>query len=146
MLHVTYEAVDKPDRIAVVDEERGKVRIAVDKTAPLDVVVRELNTEFERFLAAADWFQLWHTGEIVSRGTPDSPLGVVFIIDPLQPVGTEIQERRGLVSILIHPGLTTEEFVAAMNPAVDKFLARGCWFQHYAGEIIDMSPEPMSKV
>jgi hypothetical protein len=33
-----------------------------------------------------------------------------------------------------------------MNPATKKQLSGGRWFQLYAGEIIDNSPEPMSQV
>ena len=145
MLHVTYEAVAGPARVAEVDEERGRIRVTIDGAAPLKAIVNELNDELKRLLSTSDWFQLWRN-EIVSRGTPDCSLCVVYILDPLQPVGVEIQERRGLVSILIHPGLNAEEFAAAMNTATKKFLDAGCWFQHYAGEIIDMSPEPLSQV
>ena len=145
MLQVTYEAVARPDRVAAVDEERGSIRVTVDKTAPLPLVVQHLNRELERFLATSDWFQLWRD-EIVSRGTPDCSLRVVYLLDGLEPGGVEIQERRGLVSVHIDPDLSVEEFAAAMNPGTKEFLDGGCWFQQYAGEIIDMSPESMSQV
>lgn len=145
MLHVTYEAVDRPARLAEIDEHRGRIRVVVDKDAPLAAVVQQLTAEIEQFLTTSDWFQLWKD-EIISRGTPDCSLRVVYLLDPLEPGGVEVQERRGLVSVHIDPDLTVEEFAAAMNPATKTFLDGGCWFQHYAGEIIDMTPEPMTQV
>lgn len=145
MLHVTYEAAVDPDRFAEVDEERGAIRVLVDRAAPLALVVQHLNDELEKFLATSDWFQLWRN-EIISRGTPDCSLAVVYLLDPLQPGGVQIQERRGLVTVHIDPALSVAEFAAAMNPATKQFLDGGCWFQQYAGEIVDNSPEPMSQV
>lgn len=145
MLHVTYEAAYGPDRVAEVDEERGTIRVIVDQSAPLGLVVQHLNDKMKRFLATSDWFQLWRD-EIVSRGTPDLTLSVVYLLDPLEPGGVQVQERRGLVSVHIDPDLSVTEFAAAMNPATKQFLDGGCWFQQYAGEIIDNSPEPMSRV
>lgn len=145
MLHVTYEAVDQPDRLAHIDEDRGRVRVIVDKAAPIAAVVQQLNTEIDQFLTTSDWYQLWRD-EIISRGTPDASLSVIYLFDALEPGGVQLQERRGLVSVHIDPSLTVAEFAAAMNPATQKVLDAGCWFQHYAGEIIDNSPEPMSQV
>lgn len=146
MLHVAYEAVDLgPERVAAIDEDRGSIQVRVSQRSPLDVVVRCLNTEIERFMAASHWFQLWRD-EIISRATPDISLQVVYLLDRRQPGGVEIHERKGLVSVHIDPALTVAEFAAAMNPATEKFLDGGCWFQLYAGEIIDNSPETMSQV
>lgn len=146
MLDVTYEAVDlMPGRLAVIDEERGRVQVRVDASAPLPDVVRQLNIEVDQFLAASDWFQLWED-EIVSRATPERPLRVVYLLKMKVPQTVYIEERKGLVTVYIDPVLTAEEFAAAMNPAIRDFLDGGQWFQLYAGEIIDNSPESMRQV
>lgn len=142
MLCVTYEAVEDlaPGRLAWIDEDRGSLRVELDKNAPLEDVVRQLNIEFEELLAEAHWFQLWR-GEIVSRYTPDAPLSVHFILERLrcQPPDTAaVLEDRGLVKVHIDPGLDTEMFAAAMNPGVRQLLHAGQWFQLYAGEIVTM--------
>ena len=147
MLHVTYEAVEdlEPRRLARIDEERGGLRIKLDKFESLEDVVRQLNIEMVQFLDRADWFQLWGE-EILSRHTPRSPLAVWFLLECREPFGVEFREGRGVVKIYIDPILTTEQFAAVMNPAVKNLLDGGQWFQQYAGEIIDHSPEPMSRV
>ncbi|NUP15424.1 MAG: hypothetical protein HOZ81_04835 [Streptomyces sp.] len=105
-----------------------------------------MNEEIDQFLATSNWFQLWDD-EIVSRATPGCSLRVVYRLDPRVP-GPEIGlgERKGLIVVYIPPEFTTEEFAVAMNPVSEQFLAGGRWFQMYAGEIIDNSPEPMSQV
>lgn len=148
MLDVAYIAVDDlpPGRLARIDEDRGTIRVCVDKTAPLPDVIRQLNIEIDQFLAESHWFQLWDE-EIVSRATPGCSLRIVYRLDSRVP-GPEIGigERKGLVTVYIPPEFDTEQFAAAMNPVTDEFLAGGCWFQMFAGEIIDNSPEPMSQV
>lgn len=143
MLDVTYEAVDDlpPGRLAKIDEDKGKIRVRLDAAAPLADVVCQLNTEIRNLMASAHWFQLWGD-EIVSRDTPDRPLGIDYLLEMKVPGSSWVEERRGLVSVFIDPRLCTEGFAASMNPATKKFLAGGCWFQLYAGEIIDNSPEP----
>ena len=147
MLHVTYEAADdlEPGRLATIDEDRGELLIRLDKTQPLARVIRQLNVEWEQFLSRADWFQLWGK-EIVSRHTPDRPLRVQFILVPGFSQSIGIGEDRGVVPVYVAAGMTTAQFAASMNPAVRDFLDRGRWFQLYAGEIIDHSPEPVSRV
>lgn len=146
MLHVTYEAVDLgPDRLAEIDEDRGRIQFRVSRSAPLKAVVRQLNVELDRFLLTSDWFQLWKD-EIVSRDTPGCSLRAVYLLERDEPDGVSIRERRGIVRIRIDPGLTVAEFAAAMNAATAKFLAGGQWFQMYAGEIIDMTPEELTEV
>lgn len=148
MLDVAYIAVDDlpPGRLAQIDEDRGTIRVRVDKHAPLSDVIRKLNVEIDQFLATSHWFQLWGD-EIVSRATPGCSLHVVYRLDPRVP-GPEIGlgERKGHITVYIPPELTTEEFAAAMTPVSEEFLAGGRWFQMFAGEIIDNSPEPMSQV
>ena len=148
MLDVAYIAVDglPTGRLAQIDEDRGTIRVRVDKNAPLPDVIRQLNDEVDQFLATSHWFQLWDD-EIVSRATPGCSLRVVYRLDPRVP-GPEIGlgESKGLIVVYIPPEFDTEEFAAAMNPVSAEFLAGGRWFQMYAGEIIDNSPEPMSQV
>lgn len=149
MLDVAYEAVEDlaPGRLAAIDEDRGTIRIRLDKNASLAAVVRQLNTEIERLLSSSHWFQLWKT-EIVSRDTPGCPLRVRYLFHPGIPrdLGACVGESRGTVRVYICPELTTEQFAASMNEATKEFLAGGHWFQLYGGEIIDNSPEPMSRI
>jgi hypothetical protein len=148
MLDVAYEAATDlaPGRLAQIDEDRGTIRVRLDKHAPLADVVRQLNTEIERLMSSSHWFQLWGT-EIVSRDTPNSPLRVEYILKMKEPRGAFLEERKGLVSVFVDPALDTEQFAAAMNSATEKVLAGGHWFQLFGGEIIDNSPEqPMSRI
>jgi hypothetical protein len=147
MLDVTYEAVNDlpPGRLADIDEDRGRIRVRLDKTQPLADVVRQLNIEVDRLMSCATWFQLWKD-EIVCRDTPDRPLRVEYLLEMKEPEGTYIEERKGLVSVYIDPALGTSGFAAAMNPATRNLLAGGQWFQLYAGEIVDNSPEPMRHI
>lgn len=147
MLHVTYEAVEDldPGRLAQIVEDRGRIQVRLDRNAPLPDVVRQLNIEVEDLMSAACWFQLWKD-EIVSRGTPGSPLRIQYLLHCEEPDCAVVRENKGLVRVHIDPGLSVEQFAAAMNPATEKFLSGGQWFQLYAGEIIDMSPEPVSQV
>ena len=147
MLQVTYEAVDdlEPGRLARIDEDRGAISIKVDKLAPLRAVIEQLRIEFAQFLTRTDWYQLWGD-EIVSRHTPDRSLRLEFILVPGVAHGVGIAEDRGIVRNYVAEGMTTAEFAEAMNPAVQGVIDGGCWFQLYAGEIIDHSPEPMSQV
>lgn len=147
MLDVAYIAVDDlpPGRLARIDENRGVIRVRLDKDAPLADVVRQLNIEIERLMSTSHWFQLWRD-EIVSRDTPGRPLRIEYLLEKEEDYHVCVKERRGIVRIHIDPALSVPEFAAAMNPATEEFLAGGCWFQLYAGEIIDNSPEPMSQV
>jgi hypothetical protein len=146
MLHVTYEAVDdlEPGRLARIDEGRGRIRILLDRHELLKDVVRQLNVEINDLMSLARWFQLWED-EIVGRDTPGSPLRVVYLLHLEQPSGAIIHEKKGLVSVRIDPAMSVAQFAAAMNPASKLFLAGGRWFQLYAGEIIDIGPEPALK-
>lgn len=143
MLDVTYEAVDDlpAGRYADIRETRGRVHIRLDRTQPIATVVRQLNIEIEDLLASATWFQLWGD-EIVSRATPDAPIRIRYALLPGAPKGAGIAEDKGLLSFYINPDQDTEQLAASLNPAVARLLAGGRWFQLYAGEIIDHSPEP----
>ncbi|MFF9240042.1 hypothetical protein ACF1AL_14580 [Streptomyces sp. NPDC014801] len=147
MLHVTYEAAEdlEPGRLARIEEDRGRLCVKLDKFAPLAAVLDQLNVEMAHFLERADWYQLWGS-EIASRHNPKAPIRLEFIPLPGAPNGAAIFEELGTVHIYVEPTLNVEQFVAALNPAVKDFLASGCWFQLYAGEIIDHNPESMSQV
>lgn len=147
MLKVTYEAVTdlEPGRLARIDENRGRVRNLLDKAAPLRDVVRQLNVEIDRLMSSGTWYQLWDD-EIVSRATPRTPLRIQYLLERRERHGVHVREHKGLVTVYIDPDLSVEEFAAVMNPATDELLNGGCWFQHYAGEIIDMTPESLSQV
>jgi hypothetical protein len=143
MLDVAYEAVDNlpPGRLAKIDEDRGRIRVRLDKTAPLADVVAQLNVEIESLMRSARWFQLWRD-EIVSENTPDRPLRIHYILKDWPLDEPAVTERRGILRVYINSALSVEQFAASMNPATDRHLAGGHWFQLYAGEIIDNSPEP----
>lgn len=149
MLDVAYEAVNDlpPGRLADIDEDRGRIRVRLDKSEELADIVRQLNIEIDRLMSSAHWFQLWGT-EIVSRDTPGRPLRIEYVFRSWVPrdIGAGVAEKRGVVRVYVCPDQTAEEFAAAMNKATKEFLAGGQWFQLYAGEIIDNSPEPMSRI
>lgn len=149
MLQVTYHAVTDlpPGRLVQIDEDRGAIDVRLDEHAPLAAVLAQLNREMEQFLSRADWFQLWGD-EILSRHTPQSPIRLEFTLDPFVTGWGEpaIIEGKGIVRVRVDPELDVTRFVAAFNPAIKEFLNGGCWFQLFAGEIIDHSSEPMSQV
>jgi hypothetical protein len=147
MLHVTYEAVEDLElgRLAQILEDRGRIQVRLDRNASLADVVRQLNVEIEDLMSSASWFQLWKD-EIVSRATPASPLRIQYLLHREEPGCAVVRERKGLVRVHIDPALSVDHFAAAMNPASKEFLRGGQWFQLFAGEIVDMTPEPMSQV
>ena len=147
MLDVAYEAVDDlpPGRLAKIDEDRGRIRVRLDKHASLADLVRQLNIEITHLTSSACWFQLWED-EIVSCNTPGQPLRIEYLLEKREGFPAYVEERKGLVSVYVDPALDSAGFAAAMNPATECLLAGGHWFQLYAGEIIDIGPEPMSQV
>lgn len=152
MLRVEYEATDdlEPGRQVQVEEDRGLIRVRIDQTLKAPAYTLALNGELERFLARSEWFQLWKD-QIVSPKDTESPVRVLYRIDQLGELddddAVEIREHKGLVEMLVDPTADAHRFVAALNPAIKKFLAGGQWFQHWRGEIVDMtSPESVSQV
>ncbi|MEH0417909.1 hypothetical protein [Streptomyces sp. B21-083] len=143
MLDVAYEAVEDlaPGRLAQIDEERGRIRIRLDRNAPLEDVVGRLNIEVDDLMRSARWFQLWKD-DIVSCNSPGRPLRVEYLLECKEEDGAYVEERKGLLSVFIDPSLSVDEFAAVMNPVTEEHLAGGQWFQLYGGEIIDNSPEP----
>ncbi|MFE0470583.1 hypothetical protein ACFW2V_03055 [Streptomyces sp. NPDC058947] len=144
MLDVAYEAVNDlpPGRLATIDEDRGRIRVRLDESEPLERVVHQLNIEIDRLMSAAHWFQLWGD-EIVSRATPGCPLRIRYVLKDWDADEAFVAEDRGVVSVYFSQKLTTKQFAVAMNKATDQLLSGGRWFQLYAGEIIDNSPESM---
>ncbi|MGW4603666.1 hypothetical protein ACWENS_10395 [Streptomyces sp. NPDC004532] len=152
MLRVEYEATDdlEPGQAVQIDEDRGLIRVRVDKSLDAPAYTAALNEELDRFLSEAEWFQV-RKDQILSPQHPDKPVRVVYRIDQVgeldDEAAIEIREGMGLVLILVDPTASVERFVAAMNPAIVKFLSGGRWFQFFAGEIVDMtSPESVSRV
>lgn len=139
MLRVVYEAADHVLGQAVeIREKRGRVEVRIDKYATADEFVRALNPAIELFMTGCGWFQIWK-GEIVSIASPGSPLRVEYEVDDLGPGQiVEIRESRGLVGIHVARTATADEFVRALNPSIEEFLAGGQWFQLWKGEIVTM--------
>jgi hypothetical protein len=145
MLHVVYEATRdlRPGVTAEVRESRGRISIRVDRDAPAEQFAKALSAALATFLANCGWFQIWR-GQIISVDSPEHPLAIEYEaddkIDRFRCV--EIRESCGLVKIHVSSRATTEEFVRALNPATERFLAGGQWFQLWHGEIITMdSPD-----
>ena len=152
MLRVEYEATGdlEPGQLVQIEEDRGLISIRIDQTLGPVEYTGALNRELERFLAGSEWFQLWKD-QIVSPKDSESPVRVLYRIDVFgeldDAAAVEIRERKGLVEILVDPTADTRKFVAAINPAIKMFLAGGQWFQHWRGEIVDLtSPETVSRV
>lgn len=148
MLKVTYKAVtDLPSgRLVDIDEGGGRVDIRFDETAPLADVVAQFNIEIDRMVRSARWFQFWDDGEIVSCNTPRKPLRIEFILERKEHRGVIFEERKGDLKAYVDPDIDVSRFAAVMNPLSAKHLSGGRWFQLYGGEIMDASPESMSKV
>lgn len=147
MLDVAYEATDDlpPGRLAKIEEDRGVIRVRLDKNEPLADVVRQLNIEIDQLMASSHWFQLYGD-EIVSRATPGCPLRIQYILKDWPLEEPAVTESRGVVRVYINQDQNIEQFAASMNPATKRQLEGGHWFQLYEGEIIENSPPPMSQV
>jgi hypothetical protein len=97
----------------------------------------------KKFLARCSWFQIWR-GRVISANSPESPLTVTYQGDDQMDLRqcVELRESCGLVVVHVASLATASQFVDAMNPATERFLAGGQWFQLWQGEIITMdSPE-----
>ncbi|WP_069883460.1 hypothetical protein [Streptomyces luteocolor] len=144
MLRVIYEAVEdlQPGRLAEISEQRGGTRVRVARWARIEDYIHALNMEMAAFLDRSQWFQLWRD-EIVARSGGTVQLSVIFSIHDLDPGDyVVIRETKGLVDIQVERTATVDQFVHAVNPAIEEFLAGAQWFQLWQGEIVDMdSPE-----
>jgi len=144
MLRVVYEAADdlEPGQLVAIGEDRGIITVRIRRTADAFDYTRALTEELDKFLAGAEWFQLWKA-KIVSPQSTDCPVRVVYVLDLDGDLDVdefvEIKEHHGLVKILVDPDADVDVFVAALNPAIKKFLSGGHWFQHWQGEIVDMT-------
>ncbi|MFD7622070.1 hypothetical protein [Streptomyces sp. NPDC059802] len=139
MLRVVYEATDlTPGVISDWSEDRGLLRIRVDRQATPDQFTESLNRTMLDVLDNTGWYQLWR-GEIISIASPNNPLRVDHQISSLTPAPlVEIRERKGTVTLSVSPTASAEEFVQAVNPSLEELLAGGQWFQHWKGEIVTM--------
>lgn len=145
MLRCVYEATPhlRLGHLVEIEEARGLITIKVQRDASVEEYTTALNAALERFLANCSWFQIWR-GRIISANSPGSPLTVAY-----QPDGhidvhqcVEVRESCGLVQVHVSSRATAAQFVRAMNPSSERFLAGGQWFQLWQGEIITMdSPE-----
>lgn len=145
MLCVEYEASRNlvPGEAVEIRESRGRLRVLMDRTAPIERCAETLNAALNEFLADCGWFQIWR-GRIISADSPESPLTVRYVVDPRLTWRKviEMRESCGLVQIHIAPTATVDAFARAINPALKDFLAGGQWFQLWEGEIITMdSPD-----
>lgn len=144
MLRVTYEAVEslKSGKLADISETRGGTHVRVVRGVGVETYTHALNEEMAAFLDGSEWFQLWRE-EIISRSGGTIQLSVIFTIHDLDPGDyVVIRETKGLVDIRIERTATVDQFVRAVNPAIEEFLGGKQWFQLWQGEIVDMdSPE-----
>lgn len=147
MLDITYEAVNDlaPGQTVAIAEDRGKIRVRLDEDAPLHHVLDRLNTEMDKLLATGHWFQLWQD-EIVSRSTPGTPIRIRYIPRRLSDDPVVLCEGKGILTYYVNPAVDVREFAAAITRVVKSLLDGGQWFQMYAGEIIDNSPEPAVRI
>lgn len=59
-----------PGDYVEIQESKGLVDIRVERSASVDQFVKAANPAIEKFLAGAQWFQLWQ-GEIVDMDSPE---------------------------------------------------------------------------
>lgn len=141
MLHVVYEATTdlSTDRIVEIVETRGRVTIKLRKGTLAHEYLGPLNAALEAFVGQCSWFQIWR-GQVISAASPDSPLSVRYVADPEVDLRTSVQIREhcGVVRLHVSPGLPVELLIRSLNPAIERFLAGGQWFQLWQGEIVTM--------
>lgn len=148
MLHVVYEATTdlSNDRIVEIAETRGRVTIKLRKGMLAHEYLAPLNAALKDFVEKCGWFQIWR-GQIISAASPNSPLSVRYVADPEVDYRTSVQirEHRGIVRLHVCPSLPAELLIRSLNPAIERFLAGGQWFQYWQGEIVTMDePGPMA--
>jgi hypothetical protein len=146
MLRVIYQATElKPGLLADWHEERGLVKILVASGTRADRIIPQLNAALRDLIKNAHWYQVWD-GEIVSADHPENPIGVTFEASPFDPAPlVDIREHKGHVALYVPPAALIDDIVKVLNPAIEEFLAGGCWFQLWHGEIITIdSAEAMA--
>lgn len=143
MLRVVYEATQdiQPGETVEIHETRGRVTVKLRQGTEADEYLPPLNAALDLFVKQCSWFQIWR-GQIISADSPVSPLKVRFEADPEVPLRTcvQIREHRGLVRLHVCPTAPSDLLVHALNPAIERFLAGGQWFQLWQGEIVTMDP------
>lgn len=146
MLRVVYEAshdLDDPSATVEIRESRGRVTIKIREGAHASEYIPALNAELAAFVAQCGWFQIWR-GRIISAASPENPLTVQYEADPKVTLGSCVQivEDCGVVRLHVSPIAPAELLILFLNPAIERFLAGGQWFQLWDGEIVTMeSPE-----
>lgn len=145
MLRVVYEATPhlRLGQLVDIRETRGRISVKIQEDASVDAYTAALNAALVKFLANCSWFQIWR-GRIISASSPEGPLTVTYQADPRidRRKCVEVRESRGLVVVHIASSATAADFVNAINPSTERFLAGGQWFQLWQGEIITMeTPE-----
>lgn len=141
MLRVVYEATTDltPGKLVEIQETRGRLSVKIHQDCGVDEYTAALNAALEKFLANCGWFQIWR-GRVISAQSPDSPLTVTYQVDDQIDLRkcVEVRESRGLVMVHVAGAATPGDFVKAINPSTERFLAGGQWFQLWQGEIITM--------
>lgn len=138
MLRVMYEAAELNGTISDWQEDRGLLRVRVARHTTPHQFTESLNETLAHVLASAHWCQYWN-GEVISVTSPSNPLRVNFQVSDFDPAPVvEIRERKGLVAVHVSPTANVDEFVHALNPALEELLVGGQWFQHWNGEIVTM--------
>ena len=145
MLRVVYETTPhlRLGQLVDIQESRGRIDVRIQQNASVDAYTAALNSAVRRFLADCSWFQIWR-GRVISANSPESPLTVTYQADDQIDLRkcVEVRESCGLVVVHVASEAKADQFVGAMNPATERFLAGGQWFQLWQGEIITMdSPE-----
>ncbi|WP_369167868.1 hypothetical protein AB5J49_08280 [Streptomyces sp. R28] len=142
MLRVVYEATPhlRLGQLVDIRETRGRICVKIQEDADVYAYTAALNAALVQFLANCSWFQIWR-GRIISANSPESPLTVTYQPDPRIDLRkcVEVRESCGLVVVHVAGAATAADFVGAMNPATERFLAGGQWFQLWQGEIITMA-------
>ncbi|MHC3450856.1 hypothetical protein [Streptomyces prasinus] len=141
MLRVVYQAATNLEAGRLVDvvETRGQVTVRLRRGTRASDFITPLNEALAGLISRGTWFQIWR-GQIVSAGTPDSPLLVQYEADPEVDLlaCVHIRERRGMVRFHVSPDVRAEDLTRAVNPALRALLAGGQWFQLWQGEIVTM--------
>lgn len=145
MLRVVYEASQDlgPGESVRLVETRGLVTVQIRAGSVADEYIPPLNAALAAFVGECGWFQIWR-GQIISAASPENPLTVEYEADPKVPLGSCVQivEDRGIVRLRVSPIAPAELLVLFLNPAIERFLAGGQWFQLWQGEIVTMdSPD-----
>ncbi|GAP46946.1 hypothetical protein [Streptomyces azureus] len=141
MLRVEYEATESlpPGQLVDITESRGRVDVKIRQDADAHEYTAALNVALKLFLADCNWFQIWR-GRVISAHSPDSPLTVEYQVDDQidRRKCVEVRESCGHVVVHVARSATVADFVNAINPSTEAFLAGGQWFQLWQGEIITM--------